>query len=293
MSLEVEILNVEDLGSEIDATVSVKTDTVQTIDYELDIYDPGMTSDTVTIEDTVVGGAGSYRGDANIHDAIMTVGDNNGGTVVANAKNLSNGDLTIAKREWGAQDNENDPLPSRVDLTSCSADPTSNGNLSVSYSLAPRESAGVEVDVSIRVDSQAVGTYTHFVPLRGGGFSQTIPARELPIGEEMPVELNVDGEIQDCGTVSVADPDAEPEPEPEPTNVRLTGCEVVSEDPLQVRFTIDGDGSRGSATVRLMVDGQQVASKQVDYTLNPVDRVVEAPVSDLPLGEDMPVSVGL
>ena len=287
MPLTVDIANVEETDNTLEVAVFVTTDTTETIEYALNINDTA-TGGTVTRYGTLVGGAGSYPGDTQTERVSFGVNQSTGGTVTATITEPEEYVGAQDQVKWGDQN-----ATAQFDINQCASSPTSSGNLSVDYSVSPSGASGGDATVEVRVAGQVVGQATHFVPLRGGGFSQTIPARELPIGEEMPVELNVDGEIQDCGTVSVADPDAEPEPEPEPTNVRLTGCEVVSEDPLQVRFTIDGDGSRGSATVRLMVDGQQVASKQVDYTLNPVDRVVEAPVSDLPLGEDMPVSVGL
>lgn len=43
--------------------------------------------------------------------------------------------------------------------------------------------------------------------------------------------------------------------------------------------------------VTLRVDGQEVATEQLRFTLNPIDHTIEVPVRALPTGEDMPVRI--
>ena len=293
MALEVEILNVEDAGNTLEVAVSVSTDTVETIDYEININDTG-TGGTVTRSGTLVGGAGSFPGDAEIRDVSFGIGDVTGGTVTAQ---VTSPERYVGEQDqvmWGEQGGS-------IDLTNCDVS-QSNGDLTVSYTLAPSGGASGDTRVNIDVDGRSVASETNFVPPRGGSFTQTVPADNLPVGTDMPVEIEVDGNFSECGTVTVEDNDPAddpindpepPEPEPGPAGPSITGCSIQSEDPLRVRVTVDGDGSRGTAQVLVNVDGQQVASEAISYTLNPIDATIEVPTSQLPVGQNMSVEVSL
>lgn len=195
--LRVEILSVDDEGTTLDISVAVTTETTETIDYELNINDTG-TGGTVTRSGTLVGGAGSFPGDSNIHDASFGIGDTTGGTVTAV---ITSPDRFVGaehqdQRNWGSagDDDPVDDEPAGVNINSCDS-VASGDELSASYVLAPEGTAGVDTEVTIVVDGQDVGSANHFVPGRGGSFSQTIPVGDLPIGDDMPVEIEVDGNL--------------------------------------------------------------------------------------------------
>lgn len=294
MALEVEILNVEDTGNTLDIAVSVTTDTVETIEYALNINETG-TGGTVTRFGTLAGGAGSFPGDSEIRDVSFGVGDVTGGTVTAQITEPEEYVGVQDQVEWGEQTGS-------INLTDCDV-AQSGGDLTVSYTLAPSGGASGDTRVNIDVDGLSVASEVQFVPPRGGSFSQTIPADDLPTGSDMPVEIEVGGNFSECGTVSVEEDDPAPQPpddpapqppdDPEPSNPQITDCAVVNDTPLRVRVTVDGDGSTGSTQAIVRVDGQQVAVEPVNYTLNPIDTVIEVPRSDLPVGSDMPVEVEL
>ena len=297
--IDVEILNAEQDGATLEVAVSVSTESTQTIDYELNINDTG-TGGSVTRSGQLAGGAGSFPGDANIENASFEIGDTAGGTVTAV---ITGPDALVSAEnqdqvEWGDSGggggNGGDVS---VELTNCDSTATSGGDLNVSYTLAPTGSTGGDVGVTVRVNGQEVGSEEHYVPPRGGAFSQTIPGGDLPIGSNMPVEIGVSGNFSDCGTVTTEADDPAPEPPepepPEPADPQITDCGIESEDPLRVGFSVDGQGERGETTAQLRVGGFVVAEKQVNYTLNPIDHTIEAPTEDLPVGDGMSVSVSL
>ncbi|WP_297884355.1 hypothetical protein [uncultured Halorubrum sp.] len=291
MALDVEILNVEDTGNTLEVAVSVSTETVETIDYEININDTG-TGGTVTRSGTLVGGAGSFPGDAEIRDVSFGIGDTTGGTVTAQVTAPEEYVGVQDQVMWGEQGGS-------IGLTNCDVS-QSNGDLTVSYTLAPSGDASGDTRVNIDVDGRSVASAVNFVPPRGGSFTQTIPADDLPVGTDMPVEIEVEGNFSECGTVTVEedDPadgpvdDQEP-PEPDPVAPSITDCSIENEDPLRVRLTVDGDGSRGSATASVRVGGFEVWTEAVNYTLNPVESVIEVPSDQLPTGRNMNVEVSL
>lgn len=298
MALEVEILDVDESGSTLDVSVSVTVDDTETVDYELNINDTG-TGGEVTRSGTLNGGSGSYPGDSNIEEASFGIGDTSGGTVTAviTAPDRYVGSEYQSQEKWGDSGDGSVGEPT-IDVSNCDPQPTSDGDLDVSYTLAPTDDTSGDVGITIRVDGQRVGYENHYVPARGGSFSQTIPADNLPRGQDMPVEIGVDGDFSDCGTVTVESDDPADDPDDgddsdDPAEPSITDCSITNDNPLRMTVRVDGDGSRGSTDAAVVVDGQQVAVVTLDYTLNPIDNEIEVSSDRLPTGEDMPVEIRL
>jgi len=289
MALEVEILNVEDTGNTLDIAVSVTTDTVETIEYALNINETG-TGGTVTRFGTLAGGAGSFPGDSEIRDVSFGVGDVTGGTVTAQITEPEEYVGVQDQVEWGEQTGS-------INLTNCDVS-QSGGDLTVSYTLAPSGGASGDTRVNIDVDGVSVASEVQFVPPRGGSFSQTISADDLPTGSDMPVEIEVGGNFSECGTVTVEDdpapqPPDDPEPDP-PTNLSIQGCSIESENPLTVSFDVFNSGTgSGTTPVTVYVDGRPVHTETADYNPNGGGNEITVPEGSLPVGENMPVSIEL
>lgn len=185
MAIEVEILNIEETSNSIDIAVSVQTEGVETIDYVLNVNDTGTGGNT-DISGTLVGGAGSFPGDANIEDVSFGKGDTSGGLVTAIITSPAEYEGVQDQQEWGEQESG----PGEITVTDCGAEQV-GGDLRVEYTLAPSGSTGGDVTVGVVVDGRSVSTESHFVPGRGGSFTQTVPASSIPTGENMPVEIQV------------------------------------------------------------------------------------------------------
>jgi len=286
MAIDVTILTVEPTDNTLDITVNVSTDSTDVIDYELNINDTG-TGGTVTRSGTLDGLGGFRRGDEVIHEVSFGLNPPGEGTVTAQ--------ITSPEQYVGVQDQQSwEKAEGSLAINECNSQPTSSGDLEVTYTLTPSIGAEqTEREVTIRVDGQRVGSATHTIPGRTITRSQTIPAGNLPTGEGLPVEIGVGGNFSECGTVTIEDDSNVDDPAPAPANVRITDCAIENDAPLRVRVTVDGDGTRGSTTATVTVDGQRVWSEDVDYTLNPIDNVIEVPRTQLPTGTDMPVSVSL
>ena len=292
MAIDVNILTVEPTDNTLDITVSVSTSMLDVIDYELNINDTD-TGGTVTRSGTLDGKGGNSRGDEVIHEVQFGLNPPGEGTVTAQ--------ITSPEEYVGVQDQQSwEKAEGSLAINECDSQPTSNGDLEVTYTLTPSIGAEeTEREVTIRVDGQRVGSETHTIPGRTITRTQTIPADDLPIGDEMPVEIEVGGNFSDCGTVTTEADDPAPEPpepeppDPEPSDPQITDCGIESEDPLRVGFDVDGRGARGETTAQLRVGGLVVAKKQVNYTLNPISHTIEAPVQDLPTGSNMDVTLSL
>ena len=275
MALEVDILNVDESGNTLDISVSVSTSTTDTIDYTLNINETG-TDGQVDRTGTLYGGAGSYPGDANIEDVSFGIGDTTGGTVTAviTAPDEYVGPEYQDQVNWGGGGSGpvGDPT---VEVSNCDPQPTSSGDLDVSYTLAPTDRSGRDVGITIKVDGQRVGFQNHYVPGRGGSFSQTIAADRLPTGTDMPVEIGVDGDFSECGTVTVESDDPADEPagggsggSDSPVNVALS-CdglpdEVSPNEMVQIGYDVENNGSeRADVTVQLLRNGDLMNTRDV------------------------------
>jgi len=259
MSVTVDIASVELTNNSLEVTVFVTTDTTETIDYELNINDTG-TGGTVTRFGTLTGGAGSFPGDTQTERVSFGVNRTTGGTVTAQITSPEEFVGTQDQVKWGEQD-----AATQFDITQCDNQPTSSGDLEVSYSVSPVGFEGGDATVFVRVDGQQVGQASHFVPGRGGGFSQTIPARQLPLGEEMPVEVGISGNFRDCGTVTVEDDtdeaagpqpprDTDPVVEPENTGAfcSVPRSDVTLGEAIEIPVTVYNNNQTG-ATVEYNV----------------------------------------
>lgn len=265
MSLTVDIANVEVTDNTLEVAVFVTTDTTKTIDYALNINDTA-TGGIVTRRGTLVGGAGSYPGDTQTERVSFGVNQSTGGTVTATITEPEEYVGAQDQVKWGDQD-----ATTQFDINQCASNPTSSGDLEVDYSVSPSGASGGDATVEVRVDGQVVGQATHFVPVRGGGFSQTIPASQLPIGEDMPVEVGINGDFRDCGTVSVADPDAAPEPTPEPepsdpsislTCTGLSTSQITSGGEVGASYSVTNSGGRLAVVdIGVFVNGSQVGTE--------------------------------
>lgn len=203
MTLEVEILSIDESGNTLDVSVSVSTESTETINYTLNINDTG-TGGVVTRSGTLVGGAGSFPGDAIIEDVSFGIGDVTGGTVTAviTAPEEYVGPDYQSQRYWGDAGSGRPGGPVAT-IDGCQTSRTNDGDLEVTYTLAPTRVERVDAEVTVEVDGQYVNDETHSVPPRGGQFTQTVPAVNLPEGEEMPVSVGVGEDFRDCGTVTV------------------------------------------------------------------------------------------
>lgn len=299
MGLEVDILNVDESGSTLDISVSVSTSTTDTIDYTLNINET-ETDGRVDRTGTLYGGGGSYPGDANIEDVSFGIGDTTGGTVTAviTAPDEYVGPEYQDQVEWGDAGSGpvGDPV---VEVSNCDPQPTSNGDLDVSYTLAPSDGSSGDVGITIKVDGQRVGFQNHYVPGRGGSFSQTIAADRLPTGTDMPVEIGVDGDFSECGTVTVESDDPADDPTDDPTDgptdpgLSVSGCSIESEQPLTVSFDLFAFRDSGSTSVTIVVDGQAVHSETADYNPNGGYNEITVPEGRLPVGENMNVEIAV
>ena len=197
--ISVDIAGVDTSGSTLDIDVFVTTTTTDTIDYELNINDTG-TGGEVTRSGTLVGGAGSLAGDTQTESVSFGIGDAAGGVITATIVAPEEYVPSQAQQSWGGVED----IQPGFTLTSCSSEVLSDGSLEVSYSIAPEDGAASQyVSTEIRVGGQTVFGSVDFVPQRGDGFTQTVPADRLPIGEQMPVEIGVGGDFSECGTVTV------------------------------------------------------------------------------------------
>lgn len=262
MSLEVDIANVEVTDNTLEVAVFVTTDTTETIDYALNINDTA-TGGIVTRRGTLVGGAGSYPGDTQTERVSFGVNRSTGGTVTAT--------ITEPEEYVGAQDQvkwgDQDPT-TQFDITQCANTPTQSGDLEVDYSISPVGAAGGGATVEIRVDGQVVGSATHFVPGRGGGFSQTIPASQLPLGEDMPVEVGVSGDFRDCGTVTTERDSPAGGGDDGPVDVSLSCSGLPSSknpgEQVQITYDVENNGdSRADVTVQLLRNGSLMDTQDV------------------------------
>lgn len=196
MAIDVTILTVEPTDNSLDITVNVSTAMLDVIDYEININDTG-TGGNVTRSGTLDGKGGNRRGDEVIHEVSFGLNPPEQGTVTAQ--------VTSPEEYVGIQDQQPwEKAGGSVTINECDSQPTSSGDLEVTYTLTPSIGAEqTEREVTIRVDGQAVGSATHTIPGRTITRSQTIPADDLPTGEEMPVGIGVGGDFSDCGTATV------------------------------------------------------------------------------------------
>lgn len=178
MALQVEIQSIDATPSEVTAQVKVSTTDAGPVSYEIDINNsPG--GQRQTYDDLVTG----------IDPDTLTFSfDPQGetsGTVTATFLEPESAVGTQDQVGWEVSEGE-------IEVNSCSADVDSFGTLTVSYTLAPTtRAASGSVDVSVSVGGQEVSSSSHFVPDRGGSFSQTVPSFALPTGRDMPVEITL------------------------------------------------------------------------------------------------------
>lgn len=258
--IDVEILTASVTDNTLDVSVSISTSTTDTIDYRLNINDTG-TGGSTDRSGTLAGGAGSFPGDADIENVSFGIGDVPGGTVTAQ--------ITAPEAYVGAQDQEDwgdvDSLEDDIEVTSCSTEAQSDGSLEVSYALAPTGSTGDTTNVEIRVGGETVAGEFHDVPARGEGFTTTIPASDLPVGQDMPVEIGVEGNFSDCGTVTVAE-ETDPQPD-EPTtspenigaNCAAPAAEQTPGSDVEIPYTIYNNGLTEAAVEYEVTVGEEVA----------------------------------
>lgn len=91
--------------------------------------------------------------------------------------------------------------PEEPEVSTCETS-TSDDQLTVRWYLEDRLQDSVGTTVRVYVDNERVSARSESV--RGTGpYYEEIPLTELPVGDSMTVVLEVDGESQRCGTVSV------------------------------------------------------------------------------------------
>lgn len=263
--IDVEIGSVDETDSSLEITVYVSTETTDTIDYTLNVNDTGTGGSadrSGTLETT-----GSFPGDSNTHEVSFGLGDVSGGEVTAQitAPEEYVGSEAQDQVSWG----ESDSIEPDFEVTQCDVSDESDGSLTIDYSIAPNNDTGGTTNVEFRVDGETVGGEFHDVPARGEGYSKTIPPEDLPVGENMPVEVGVDGDFSECGSVTTEEddpqdePEDEPESEPEP-DISLT-CRGLSETEIRagestaVEYTVSNSGGvLAIVDVGVFVDGEQI-----------------------------------
>lgn len=115
---------------------------------------------------------------------------------------LANGDQEQQTVQFIADDpGLTDPEP--FEVTGCSTSRAFNDGLNVQFSVDG--SGGESFEATIRVDGQAVDSQTWTL----GGvppttYEQIVDPSDLPTGEEMPVEVGVNGNFSECGTATVS-----------------------------------------------------------------------------------------
>lgn len=182
MAIDVNILTVEPTDNSLDITVSVSTDSQDVIGYELNINDTD-TGGTVTRSGTLDGKGGFRIGDEVIHEVSFGLNPPGEGTVTAQ--------ITSPEEYVGVQDQQAwEKAEGSLAVNECISQPTRSGDLEVTYTLTPSIGAeGTSREVSIIVNGQQVGSATHSIPGSTITRTQTIPADDLPVGRNMPVEI--------------------------------------------------------------------------------------------------------
>ena len=199
-ALDVEVLDLSADSAEVTATVSVTTNTTQTIEYAASVVDEGVSSQPITeISGTLYGGSGSYPGDTETHEIVYSTGG------------ATSGALTVSVTEPPAagQDQESwsvdsgggtgDPAPevpdpSEIGIERCDivapaeVTPEDTVELEVEW-LAPTND-NFEADVRIDVGGKFVGTATSTL---GGLSFNRYELTDLPVGSNMDVTLSVVG----------------------------------------------------------------------------------------------------
>lgn len=188
MAIDVNILSAEPTDNTLDVTVSVNTSSRSLVtDYSVRISD-SATGGVRNLRGSLDGTSGFGPGDEVIHEVSFNLSSAMSGTVTA--------EITSPQQYAGAKDERGWQTASAgINVNECAAEPTSDGDLEVTYTLTPSLPAqGETFEVTISVNTQQVGSASHEVP-NTITRTQTIPADDLPIGSDMPVEIEVAGNL--------------------------------------------------------------------------------------------------
>lgn len=178
-----------------------------------------------------------------------------------------------------------------IEAVDCSTSRAYNDGLNVEFSVDGP--GGESFTATIRVNGQEVSSRSWTLAgVPPTTYEQIVDPSDLPVGEDMPVEIGVSGNFSDCGAVTVEGDDPAPEP-PQDLNLSVSGCSIESENPLTVAFDLFSFGESGSTPISIAVDGSVVHTETADYNPNGGYNEITVPSSSLPTGTDMPVEIRL
>jgi len=164
-------------------------------------------------------------------------------------------------------------------VTNCSTDRTPGGRLSIPFTVDGPGSGSFTA--TVYVDGQAVESREWQILSPPTNYEEVVDPDDLPIGQDMPVGIEVDGETFRCGSVDVASdtgPGTPPGEEPPVDQPAITpddlsiSCLGSTLDPsvqsggtVNPLFTVSNPlASDVTATVQVLVDGRQAGTTQVN-----------------------------
>jgi hypothetical protein len=164
-------------------------------------------------------------------------------------------------------------------VTNCSTDRTPGGRLSIPFTVDGPGSGSFTA--TVYVDGQAVESREWQILSPPTSYEEVVDPDDLPIGQDMPVEIEVDGETFRCGSVDVASdtgpgtpPGEEPpvdQPAITPDDLSISCLGSTLDDSVRVGFSTNPlynvtnfANADVRATIGVIVNGQQIDSDQVD-----------------------------
>lgn len=202
--MNVDISNISVDGNILTIEASVGQEVPEAIDYTINVNDTA-TGATTDRSGSLDASTGSFPGDVQFHEITFGIDDDiEGGLITVQITSPDEYVGAQAQQEWenpnfddgdggtgGGGGGGSEPDPSVIEINQCSSEVTSSGSLTVDYSLAPTGNTGGTVTADVFVGGQQVSSSTHSVPRRGGGYDQTIPRSDLPLGENQQVEISL------------------------------------------------------------------------------------------------------
>jgi hypothetical protein len=207
VAVDVEILSITEDAGEMVVTASVTTNTTQTVEYEGEINDsgPNSTGGTKFFSGTLEGGAGSFPGDSNTHEARFSLDNASSGTITALT---SSGPFDQAQQDWtiegltggdGGDDGGSNAPEDQIILEECS----------VSQTLNPGEEANVVWDarnIASITDLTALFRI-HFGPTDAAGQGVLITNVNREIPADSSVTLQYSTPVENLEPAGVERPD--------------------------------------------------------------------------------------
>lgn len=166
-------------------------------------------------------------------------------------------------------------------VTDCGAEITPGGNLSVPFTV-DGDGPGSFTSI-VYVDGQRVHESSWSIVNPPTSYEDVVDSDDLPIGENMSVEIEVDGEVFRCGAVTVegdtggggggggGDQPPVDQPVISPDDLSVNCLSTTLDDTIRAGFSTNPlynvtnfANADVRATIAAVVDGQQVATDQVD-----------------------------